>query len=349
MLDGQKAIVLRGRIDEFGVAQFGKLLTATLNIPRGSLLPAQVLALSFTTGPSSAAVATGTISESGSAIVNFTANEALYTVRSNPVPPLLNMPTTLRDPLLDKGVYTGVFSPLSVANQGMVATEFPQGSGYSFVTVLRNGSVLLRGKLADGAPFAAAALLTEGNILPFHAKLYGGKGAICGLITFRDTPSQSDADGRGLTWYKPAANPSDNLQPPYQLGWPDGIETDFFASKFIAHRLTPGLTQLGSNPTNALITLNHTALSSAIDSDFGIAANGITIVLGTGIPQLRLRFAPNGAVNGSYGDPSSTKITNFDGVVFQKTQTASGFFLVSPPITTPTLPQQSGSMEIIVP
>ena len=188
VLGGQKAIVLQGRIDAFGVARFGKLLTATLNITRGPLLPSQTLALSFTTGPSLAAVATGTISESGSVIVNLDANRALYTVRRNPVAPLLNMPATLRDPLLDKGVYTGVFSPLSVANQGMAATEFPQGSGYSFVTVRRDGKVLLRGKLADGAPFTATALLTEGNILPFHAKLYGGKGAISGLITFRDNP-----------------------------------------------------------------------------------------------------------------------------------------------------------------
>jgi hypothetical protein len=256
------------------------------------------------------------------------------------------MPPTLRDPLSDKGVYTGVFSPLSVANQGRAATEFPQGSGYSFVTIGRDGRVLVTGKLADGAPFAASALLTEGNILPFHATLYGGKGAICGLITFRDTPSQSDADGSGLTWYKPAANPTAKLQPPYPLGWPDGIETDFVASKFIAHRLTPGLTQLGTNPTNALITLDHTALGSAIESDFGIAANGITIVLDTNIPQLRLSFASNGVVNGSYRDTSSTRITNFNGVVFQKTHTASGFFLVSPPIATTTLPKQSGSMEI---
>jgi len=342
LLNGMKPVTLKGSIDNSGTALFGKLLTPTLTVLRGTL-PTQVFSLGFTTGPTLAAVANGSISESSVTIATMTANEALYVAKKNPVAPNLNVPASLLNPLTDKGSYTGVFSPSSE----LPASNFPQGSGYSFIKVAKTGKVRFVGKLADGSPFAAAALLTEGNIFPFYSKLYAGKGALTGLITFQDTPGQSDADGSGLNWYKPAS--TKHLS--YPLGWADGIQTDFIASKFVSQKLNPSLTPLGNLPatSNATITLNHTELGAAIDTELSITAKGVTTALDTDISTLKLKFSAKGGATGSYIDSSSTKLTLFSGVVLQKTQSAAGFFLVLPPVATPTLPRQSGSMEITTP
>src|SRR6185295_10516815 len=96
--------------------------------------------------------------------------------------------------------------------------------GGAVVTVSSAGTARVVGTLADGTKFTASNALSKDNVLPFYALTDQKKGSVSGLITFRDTPGVSDADGAALNWFKPA-NPHSHT---YPGGWAfGGVKVDF--------------------------------------------------------------------------------------------------------------------------
>lgn len=350
MLGGQsRTFSMSGNVSTLGNVTFGKLQTPTLTIVRKNL-PSLVLSLTFTITPSLTAQISGTLTESGTPMATLAAGEALYSLLRNPVAPEMKVPATLLNPNTDRGVYTGVFPALTPIAQGIAATDYPQGSGYAFIKLVKNGKMRFAGKLADGKPFGAAAVLTEGNVFPLYSKITGSLGAIAGNITFQDNAG-SDADATGIKWFRIA-----NARLPYPNGWPNGIEIDFLGSKYVPVKLLPGQTPMG-NPLsiaddNALLTLTHTGLAGDFTNELAINSNGAVLVLdttpgGTATPALKVKLSNKGAFTGSYLDPISLKTTKFNGVVLQKAETAAGFFITLTPSGSPATPGVSGSVEIV--
>ena len=195
--------------------------TATVDIVRTGL-PALTLTMNL-----SGDVITGTLSENATAVSTLLFNKLLYTSAVPAVAPLMNVPQSILNPATDKGSYAGIFRALTPSQQGLAATAYPQGSGWMTMKVDSSGLVTVSGKLGDGQAVSYSNYLSKDNVLPLYIPVYG-TGAVSGLVRFRDVPAQSDVDGLGLKWFKPA-NGADTA---CRNGWPSGIKVDLIGSKF---------------------------------------------------------------------------------------------------------------------
>jgi uncharacterized repeat protein (TIGR03803 family) len=337
-------VVLTGSFGNAGAARFGKTGATVLVIPRKNL-PSLHLTLNLDVDAPFSRQITGTLREAGVDVAALLGGQALYTAKKNPLPPLLNVPTTLLDPATDRGAYTGYFR----AHSTLPTTDFPQGDGYALVKITPAGLVQLTGRLADGTPFAAGNALSPDNTLPFYVRLYAGAGALSGPISFREITSQSDADGIGMLWFRPPIAKA----PAYRAGWPGGITADFFGSKFVTPAIS-GKTLLGNAPgaANALIEFSAGGLASTLSNLLSLSTTGSPTVLaapagGTAAPALKVTALATGLLNGSFVHPGSLLSTPFTSVVFQKTQIGAGYFIAAPPQGAPTTdPKQSGRVDL---
>lgn len=342
-------VVLAGSIGNSGAARFGKTGTTQLLITRPNASPL-LLSLNLDVDAPYSRQITGTLRESAVNVATATGGQMIYTAKPNPLAPLQPVPQSLLDPATDKGAYTAVFRALTPAAQGLAASDFPQGDGYALMTIMPTGAVKLVGKLADGSSFTASNALTADNTLPFFVKLYTGAGAVSGTISFRDLAAQSDADCTGMLWFRPA----NAKAPTYRAGWIGGIEVDFAASRFVAPA-GGSTTALGnaasSGSANALVGLSDGNLPGELNNLLAIPAGGVATVLGaplggTAATGLTLSLLKSGAITGSFVHPAKALPTAFGGVVLQKSQTGSGFFLAAPVGGLTTDPKQSGHLDL---
>jgi hypothetical protein len=323
-------IVVAGTFGTGKAARFNGNTTSTLAIERKGQ-PTLSLALSLELNALLTSEITGTLTENGSVVSTILLDRALYTAINSPTPPLMNVPEYVRNQATDAGKYTGVFQALTPQKQGLKAAVFPQGDGYALMNVVQSGGVMVIGRLGDGEIFTYFNYLSKDNVLPLYLTPYAGAGTVSGPVSFRDVPMQSDADGLGLRWFKPA-NPSDPL---YSGGWQKGIKVDFVGSKFVPPSLT-GTTVLGNDPTapsnaNALLTLSDGGLRKVLSSELSLNGDSEVTVLGTpsGGTATKDLIVTTSLSNfgGSFTHSTKGKTTVFAGVVLQKTQTASGYFL----------------------
>lgn len=343
-----------------GSAVFGRTGTPTIELVK-TLRPAKVslgfLALTLDTG--SGNKVTGTLKDANGAVTfaSVVADQALYTAAKNPVLPLRNVPLAVLDPAKEKGKYTALFQAANSPNNGVAKTGFPQGDGYALVTVSSSGRVTMVGKLADGSAVSYSNALSSANDWPVYVQLYGKKGFVAGNVRFDSTQTQTDAAGAGMKWFKPAGIVSPKI---YTAGWPNGIVTDFVASKFIPTGKTNPDTVLGvgvpgaSAPTvaNLLIVAADGGLTTSTTNEASLSGVNKLSVLGAALGQtaanrLTASFsAATGALSGSFVHPGTTKPVSFAGVVYQKLNSASGFFLYTPPALTPSAIPESGSVSV---
>jgi|GEM_PF-463901 len=349
---GSKPLALTGSMGNDGTARFGKTGSTSLSIARTGMVTVS-LAMTLDMDSPGTDKITGTLQESGVGIVaTVNADRALYTSKSNPVSPLMNVPETLLNPSADQGKYTVLIQSKTPAQQGMAAGTFPQGDGWALLTISRTGVAKAKGKLADGTAFTCSKPLSKVNEWPFYVTLYKGKGSISGVIAFADNVT-SDAVGPDLRWFKPANVTDKN----YRDGWPDGIDVDGFASKYV-----PPVAGSGDNallilpaalPTtvNAAISLSDGLLSSPLSNVVSVSMASKVTDLGVGISaasNLKLTITTaTGALKGSFTHPVSTMATPFTGVIFQKQSIGSGYFLGAPAPGSPlTDTPESGAVGI---
>jgi hypothetical protein len=319
---------------------------STLEIRRTGLPPLFLMLNLDVTAPLTQQI-TGTLREGaadGTLVSTLTLDRSLYTAaRISTGSPLMHVPSSVLNPLTDKGAYTCIFQALAPPNEGVVATDYPQGDGWALAKVKSSGAVTVAGKLADGQPFSFASFLSQTNVLPLYLKLYAGSGTVSGPVTFRDVPGQSDANGVGLRWFKPG-NPRDTA---YRSGWPNGIQVDFLGSKFVVPARP---TQTNPTPLYVLGTDNILGLAGVpsptavtlVFADGGTqgfskaaAVDGRNKVIITGpADALNLKAtlaASSGYLTGSFKHPLNNKTVSFGGAVYQKLHTAGGYFLYYPP------------------
>lgn len=324
-----------------GDARFGNALTPTFELRKsGTLLG--FLALTLDTG--AGLKITGTIKAAGNTTLATIprADLAVYTPKPNPAAPFKNVPTVLLDPTKERGKYTAIFGPSAV----VVAT--PQGISYGTVTISSKGVAKFVGKAADGAAISASNALSRDNHWPFFAQLYAKQGFIVGDVAFDPTQTESDATG-ALTWFKPAGLANQKL---YPNGWPTGLLVDFAASKYLkpASSVNSGTVLGVSVPgaTNIEIALTGGGLTADTRNDARLDAKSKVTVLGAtagfaGADALKATFATgNGGLNGSFAHPGNGKVVKFFGTVFQKTNSAAGYFLYVPAIGS----AESGALSV---
>ena len=291
------------------------------------------LALTFNLNAAGAIV--GAITADGDPFSTLSAEKAVYTSKKRPKPPLINPPRELL------GRYTFLFPPLSPAEQGRPADEFPQGDGCASGSVSKKGAARFRGRLADGTRFSFGNRLTKSNVFPLHILTDKKRGSVTGRVAFRDRLG-TDFDVTGLVWFKPDTSGSRKGSKTYPNGWASGIFVDGTGSKFERDRRAPILTSLPPPDVdgNARITF----------TDGGLAAGGVTIavniddrnriqVVNGTLDKLKLKVSTKtGLVSGEFVHPATGKKTSLRGVVAQKTQSADGFFVSA---------EQSGGFELV--
>lgn len=340
-----------GVFDDHGAAGFGRDGTPALEIRRKNLLVADLppLLLALNLSDSSTDVVTGTLTEDGVIVSSLILNRRLYTNVKNPQPPLMNVPSSVLNPLADKGAYTAILQSVAAPNSGLPASDYPQGDGWALMKVKSNGSVSMTGRLAEGQPFSYSSYLSKENVLPFYVTPYAGAGSVSGKLNFRDTPGQSDVDGAGLRWFKPTKLQDTS----YRSGWPDGITVDFLGSKFISpaaiHSPLAGKTLLGIDPpTTATLTLSDGGLAAPLINQLSVnIKNTVTVTdPDTGAPKLKVKLGKKGTFTGIWVNTPDIQPTPFEGVILQKTQNGSGFFLSVPPNSPSGTPKQGGAVTI---
>ena len=216
------------------------------------------------------------------------------------------------------GNYTALFQ--KVEKQ---AGAHPDGDGYATMAVTAT-RILLAGKLADGSSVSASLKLTEGETTPLFLPLYKGKGLVAGAIQFDPTQAASDAASLGIRWIRASGVTSPGG---YPEGWPSGILVDFVASKYDQSK---GFGLPNTSPAG--LPLTFTASSGALTGPLEgltnlLQSNVLKVPVSPVSPiKLTMELAPaSGALKGSF--MLSGVRTSFSGVVFQKTNDASGFFL----------------------
>jgi len=359
-------VVLKGIIGSDGTAYFGATPgTPKLRIIRqGKATLDLSLSLDQVTSPQMGKLI-GHLEKTDAVIVaTIEADRALYTAQSQPVPPMLNVPMALLDPLTNKGKYTVLCRAKTVAQQGMPASEFPQGDGWALLTVLKTGSVKVVGKLADGTPFTCVQPLSQANKWPFYVALYKGKGSISGVISFREIADTSDADGMGLRWFRPIYGVDQNFpygrplrqgeDRLYPGGWPAGILTDCYSSKYVPPAagsgltalLTPGET-LPSLASNATLDLMEGLLAVPSSQDVSISTTDRVTMIQSTDPKLKCVIASKtGVLTGGFTHLVNSKYTVFKGVIFQKQHFGGGYF-IGTPASGSVLTSESGSVKLL--
>ncbi len=310
VMGGQK-FSLKGKTTDTGVITFSGTgnNSIVLNRKVGADL---ILGLSIQIGdvPSFKA----TIKPAGvSSYAGFTATRSIYDGKTSLVP------TTLLDPLTDKGKHTAAFLSLAAPNQGLSAAQFPQGDGIGELAISKNGDVKMKGKLADGTSFSMASSLLAGDTIPLYVPLYGANGSLSGVATAR-SQTTSDIDGSGFFWSRPL------IAKPFHPGWPAGVAVDILGAKLLpkATPLFPALTA-GDADGNAAVDLSDATIGvKAVNVD---AKNKVTVV-SPATDKLKVSAsASSGKWSGSFTSPTTAKTVKFSGVILRKAGFGTGYYL----------------------
>ena len=229
------------------------------------------------------------------------------------------VPTTILDPLTDKGKYAAALLALTAPNNGKAATEYPQGDGVGAVTISKTGGVKLKGKLADGTGYATSSFLLAGDTVPFYLPLYGGKGLISGTATARSLAS-SDFDGSSFDWFRPA------IVKPVHPGWATGITVDFIATKILPKMppLFPTLAATDADGNAAVDLTDATLGTKAVNID----VKNKVLILAPAADKLKASVSVSkGTWSGSFISPATGKAVKYSGVILRKAGYGTGYYL----------------------
>ena len=316
-----------GTIANNGTGLFGKTLEEQVTITRKGKSNL-ALALEFDLAKDNNSHKVTGLVTTGEASAELEADRLLYTNKANPVAPLVNPPANLI------GSYTVLFEALSSEAQNRAESDYPQGDGWATVTVSNAGIVKITGSLADGSALTFSGPLSIANRLPFFVPLYKKLGGISGPVKFANL-AETDVDGTDLFWFRPA----DAKSKVYPEGWADGIITDLAGSKFTKAAKNDALSILGFVGEGSL-QLTGGALEASIDKSFTITANNKVTPADKSF-SVAVAGA-TGIVSGSFTPEGQKKKLNYKGVVLQKNQKVSGYFLGS------STPAESGKATLSI-
>jgi uncharacterized delta-60 repeat protein len=334
LMDGL-SLPVTGTFDNTGTARFGVNRVTVLNLTRTGKPNLDVRLQLDMTGITSKI--TGSVQQiyRGEVIASSTieADRAHYS-KTSKVPETLAGTTTKP--------YTLTFPAKAVQPSGLDAAYYPQGDGYSTMTVNVNGTVTLSGKLADDTAITASARLSKTMQWPVFAQLYKLKGCLAGMTTLENTATVSGMD---LQWIRPYQNVQW-----YPNGWTDGILVDLAGADYVVPPATPatsvfpGLQAISPNVT---LTLSYGLLSAPIIQNLTISSTNRVTNVGP-IYNASLSIAKTTGLISGYFIHTDGRRPPFRGVILQKgpMQGAHGYFLSESPKIL-DYKGESGSVSIL--
>lgn len=317
------------------------------NIKRRLPLPnGQVAGKSLTANWSSSGLQAAVTSPAG--VSSGLAQLPLYS-KTHPIPP----GTGLMDSKGKQGYFTLAIAPPPAAPED--AAAYPQGAGYSGLTLTNNGVLKIAGALPDGATITASHFLTTGDRSTVFVQLPtpGGKtkySSFSGVLHFDSTQPDSDVRGEGLKWFRAVAETKPTVAQNYRAGWPDGMALGAAGALYDGTLTVQSSLGLGavSPEGNAFLEFTDGNLHGSIKA---LNINGSKVEkLNAGDISFTLVFTPKtGLFKGTFtpGWFYPGKILPvFQGILLQKGagKGGSGYFLGSDS-TTPLSPE-SGAVHI---
>lgn len=254
-------------------------------------------------------------------------------------------PLELLDAKGKQGYYT-LAMPSKTQPSGRAATDFPQGSGYSTMTLAANGSLKVAGLLADGTKITASTFLAEGNQSPLFIQLPtpGGKtkdGSFLGTLIFDRSRPSTDVSGTSFQWFRPAVTQTSNAATRiYSNGWPDGITLDPIGTLYDGAQTLQNTLALGAPGYwgNALLSFDRGEFVVSKSVPFTVEGNKVTKLSPNYIYALTMASKTGlfkGNVLPNWSNPASA-LPVFQGVLLQKAGNNTGFgYLLSNGIGTP--------------
>ena len=204
-------------------------------------------------------------------------------------------------------------------NPSTTGTAVPQGNGYATIAVNSNGAASVAGRLSDGTPYSTSGYVAGDGTLAVYSVPSGSPSgsSLNGLLTFRAT-AVSDLDGT-LAWTQ-SSKATDCL---YPAGFATQLPT--VGSRYV--RPITGLEAMDAPPGAATAGFGNGSLSEPLNVPVTVNGTGQVVMVTPGIPDVTLRINSNsGMVTGSFVLPGSNVTTTVRGVVFQKQQSAYGYF-----------------------
>ncbi len=264
---------------------------ATNNLVRPG---ASAISVNWQVLPDGSGSMSGTVSD-GAWASELTGYRSVFNSRTNPAPQI--------------GRYTLIIPGTPGAD------DVPEGDGYGVLTVNGNGLVVFAGTLADGTKAAQSVSISKSGQWPFYVSLYSGSGSILGWLQFANI-TNSDVSGQ-LNWIRPSIKTSKL----YPAGF--GMASAAVGSLYVAP-VGPGTRVLGL--TNGMDILSGGNLSE--NSTNAVTLGLSSKVVNAGSNKLTLTFAlPSGLFTGTLVEAGTTRHISYSGVVLQKANYGSGYFL----------------------
>jgi hypothetical protein len=186
----------------------------------------------------------------------------------------------------------------------------PGGDSFGTVAVDGSGNVKFAGTLGDGTKVSEKTILSAQGQWPLYASPYSGNGLILGWITLTNELA-NDIDGL-VTWIKLA-----QASKLYPGGFTN--QTEVIGSLYLFTNNVPVL-----NFSTGQVSLVNGNLAADITNQVVLETNNKV----TGTNKLSLTLtSSSGLFKGSVPDPVTGKTISFNGVVLQKQDFGSGFFL----------------------
>ena len=178
------------------------------------------------------------------------------------------------------------------------AAASPTGDGYASITEKASGTDIA-GALADGTTFSQSVPIDDAGNIPVFASLYGGKGAVFGVLNLTDQSG-------GLSWIYP------------------GVAKSLFKTGFVASNPVTISSWTSSSANDALTNLTSLVLDS---SDISVTNTATGKVKGTENATGTIS-TKTGVFKISVGSGDS-KVTTYGVVLTNSTVNGAGYFLNS--------------------
>jgi hypothetical protein len=240
------------------------------------------------------------------------------------------------------GTYTVVL-PSKTQSPAKTLSTYPQGDGFTTLTITNTGTVTLIGTLADDTAVTATSHLVEGDEIPFLVQMFtpGSTtvrgGSFSGNLEIDTTQADSDLSGVNLLWIRPSVTEGSTVATRlYTNGWPSGITLDAVGAlydKTVSLQTSLGLSTPNTTLGNGNLTFTDGKLASAITiTNFNISGNTITRIPSTTKTFSLSASASNGQFSGTFTPNWTNKATalpTFKGIILQKgaNKAGYGFFL----------------------
>jgi hypothetical protein len=322
---------IAGSFDADGVARFGTNRTPFLSVPRAGKTSLTV-ELRMTTTPLTAAII-GTATQRDHPLAEPVVSDVIGDRASFDGTTVLVPPELLGDANAN-GLFT-LFLSAKPANQqpaGILASEFPPGTGFALVTVTKAGAVSVSGLLSDGKPLTASTTLSQSRAWHLFARPYGGKGLVAAQVVHNLFIPDTDMQATRAMWFRPIQD----LQH-YPRGWPDGLFCTLGATKY---ETTPGssiIEDLSAPDADGNAELAFEAgqlLAPPLAKKVNITTTDAVTNITAPVTSYTLSInRTTGRISGTFTHDRDNAVIPFHGIVLQKGNNsgAAGFFLTKPP------------------